>query len=63
MEGIDPNIVYHKLHVDLLVQLKQRCHLLNSERYEVLNNEVQKILRNKFIREENIPSRSLILMW
>ncbi|XP_022841922.1 uncharacterized protein LOC111365616 [Olea europaea var. sylvestris] len=50
--GIDANIACHKLQVDPSVRPKQQKRRpLNPERYEVLNKEVQKLLRNGFLRE------------
>lgn len=39
-----PKITFHRLNIDPLVQPKQQlCHPLNSEKYEALNKEVQKL--------------------
>lgn len=50
MKGIDPRIACHKLNINLSIQPKQQRHCpLNLERYEALNREMQKLLRNRFI--------------
>ena len=54
MSGIDLEVACHKLAIKKgarAVRQKMRC--FNQERYEVINGEVEKLLRVGFIREVN----------
>ncbi|XP_024039511.1 uncharacterized protein LOC112098123 [Citrus clementina] len=56
MPGIDPEVACHKLAIKKgarAVRQKRRC--LNQERYEAVNDEVEKLLRAGFIREVSYP--------
>lgn len=57
MPGIDPTIACHKLAIyknAKLVKQKKRC--FNQERYDSINDKVEKLLRAGFIREVDYPS-------
>ena len=54
MSGIDPEVTCHKLAIKKgarSVRQKMRC--FNQERYEVINDEVEKLLKVGFVREVN----------
>ncbi|KAH9688200.1 Ribonuclease H [Citrus sinensis] len=56
MPGIDPEVACHKLAIKKgarAVRQKRRC--FNQERYEAINDEVEKLLRAGFIREVSYP--------
>ncbi|XP_024046702.1 uncharacterized protein LOC112101040 [Citrus clementina] len=56
MPGIDPEVACHRLAIKKgarAVRQKRRC--FNQERYEAVNDEVEKLLRAGFIREVNYP--------
>ena len=56
MLGINSNLACHKLTVSKdakPIKLKRKC--FNQERYDAIHNEVDKILRENFIREVNYP--------
>ena len=56
MPGIDPEVACHKLAIKKgarAVRQKRRC--FNQERYEAVNDEVEKLLRAGFIREVSYP--------
>lgn len=52
MSGIDPKLVVHKINVDpsLKLVLHKKRHL-GTVRNQVVDHEVQKSLKSKFIRE------------
>ena len=56
MPGIDPSIIIHRLNVDParkpVVQKRRR---FNPECYMTINEEVEKLLTTKFIREVHYP--------
>ncbi|KAH9684964.1 Ribonuclease H [Citrus sinensis] len=56
MSGIDPEVACHKLAIKKgaqAVRQKKRC--FNQERYDAINDEVEKLLKVGFIREVNYP--------
>ena len=56
MPGIDPGVACHKLAIKKGVRaIRQKRRCFNQERYEVINDEVEKLLRAGFIREVNYP--------
>ena len=57
MEGIDPGIMSHRLNVDLNWKLvRQKRRAMDTERYQALKEEVDKLLSNDFIKESFYPS-------
>ncbi|XP_058076372.1 uncharacterized protein LOC131224953 [Magnolia sinica] len=56
MLGISPDVIVHRLNVDLDHRLvKQKRRALDSERYSAIVNEVLKLLSVKFIEEVHYP--------
>lgn len=54
--GIDPKVSCHHLKIDPKVAPhRQKRRALNLERYEALKEEVQKLIKNGFIREVIYP--------
>ena len=52
MEGIDPDIISHRLNVDPNKKpIRQKRRAMNTECYQVLKEEVDKLLSNDFIKE------------
>lgn len=50
MLGIYSNMIAHHLNVDLQHRpIKQKCRSFNSERYEAIKMEVDKLLKEDFI--------------
>ena len=57
IEGIDSEIMCHRLNIDLdrkLVRQKQRA--MDVEHYQALKDKVDKLLSNEFIKELSYPS-------
>ena len=57
MEGIAPNVMSHRLNVDpdkKLVRQKRRA--MDTECYQALMEDVDKLLLNGFIKESFYPS-------
>ena len=49
MEGINPNIMSHHLNIDLDRKLvRQKWWAMDTERYQALKEEVDKLLSNKW---------------
>ena len=56
MPGIDPSIIVHRLNVDPARKpIIQKCRRFNPECYIAINEEVQKLLVARFIREVHYP--------
>ena len=56
MPIIDPSFIFHKLNVDPTHKpVIQKCHRFNPEQYTAIIEEVDKLLRAKFIREAHYP--------
>ncbi|XP_024017954.1 uncharacterized protein LOC112090578 [Morus notabilis] len=56
MEAISPDIMCHRLNIDEKCPPKrQKRRPMNAERYEALREEVDKLIRNNFIREVLYP--------
>ncbi|XP_024023768.1 uncharacterized protein LOC112092269 [Morus notabilis] len=56
MEGRSPDIMCHRLNIDEKYPPKrQKRRPMNAERYEALRDEVDKLIRNDFIREVLYP--------
>ncbi|KAL2505376.1 Uncharacterized protein Adt_20997 [Abeliophyllum distichum] len=56
MAGIHPKISCHHLNIDLqFPSHRQKRRPLNLEKYEVLKEEVSKLLQSNFIREARYP--------
>lgn len=56
IEEINPKIAFHKLNIVLSTWPKlQRWRPINAERYETLQNEVEKLLSSGFIKEAIYP--------
>lgn len=53
MQGINPKIACHRLTIKNARSTKQKIRCFNQERYESINNEVEKLLKAGFIREVN----------
>ena len=52
MEGIDPNIISHRLNIDLSRKpVRQKRRAMDTEHYQALKEEVNKLLSNVFIKE------------
>ena len=52
MVGIDPNIISHVLNIDPKYPPKQqRRRPLDDERKKALKEEVDRLVKNKFIRD------------
>ena len=57
MEGIDPEIMCHCLNIDPgRKPVRQKWHAMDAECYQVLKDEVNKLLANDFIKESFYPS-------
>ena len=57
MEGIDPSIMSHCLNIDLSRKpVRQKRRAMDTERYQALKEEVEKLLSNDFIKESFYPS-------
>ena len=56
MSGIDPSVIVHRLNVDPAHKHVIRKHRrFNLERYTTISEEVDKLLKAKFIREAHYP--------
>ena len=56
MVGIDPDIMCHHLNIDPKKKpVRQKRWAMDSERYNVLKEEVDKLLKINFIREMHYP--------
>ena len=56
MPGIDPSIIVHRLNVDSIYKpVIQKCRRFNPKRYMVISEEVDELLKTKFIREAHYP--------
>lgn len=56
MPGIDPAFMVHQLCIDPTFRLiRQKRRLFNSERYDVIKNEVDKLRQAGFITEIHYP--------
>ncbi|KAJ4717122.1 Transposon Ty3-G Gag-Pol polyprotein [Melia azedarach] len=52
MQGISPNIISHRLNVDPIHQpVRQKQRVFNQERYDTIEEEVDKLLHAGFINE------------
>ena len=63
MPGIDPDIICHKLSIrEGAKPVKQKARRINAERSQALQEEVDRLLKARFIREalypEWLPTRS-----
>ena len=57
IEGIDPSIMSHRLNIDLSRKpVRQKRQAMDTERYQALKEEVDKLLSNGFIKESFYPS-------
>ena len=57
MEGIDPIVISHRLNVDPSKKpVRQKRRAMDTECYQALKEEVDKILSNGFIKESFYPS-------
>ena len=57
MEGIDPSVMSHRLNVDPNRKpVRQKRLAMDTERYQALKEEVDKLLSNGFIKESFYPS-------
>ena len=57
MEGIDPEIMCHRLNIDPdRKPIRQKWCAMDSEHYQALKDEVDKLLTNDFIKELFYPS-------
>ena len=57
MEGIYPNIISHRLNIDPgRKPVRQKRQAVDTERYQALKEEVDKLLSNGFIKESLYPS-------
>ena len=56
MPGIDPSVIVHRLNVDPTHKpIIEKHHRFNPERYTTISEEVDKLLKAKFIREAHYP--------
>ena len=54
MPRIDPKVACHRLAIKKSARaIRQKIRFFNQERYEVINGEVEKLLKEWFIREVN----------
>ena len=57
MEGIDPNVISHRLNIDPSRKpIRQKMRAMDTERYQALKEEVDKLFSNGFIKESFYPS-------
>ncbi|CAA0837944.1 Unknown protein, partial [Striga hermonthica] len=57
MKGIDPGVASHKLNLDRTVQpVVQKRRKLGPDRQKALEEEVKKLIDNKFIKEAKYPT-------
>ena len=57
MEGIDPSIMSHCLNVNPSRKpVRQKRRAMDTEHYQALKKEIDKILSNGFIKESFYPS-------
>ena len=58
MPSIDPEVIVHRLNVDPSHKpVRQKRRSFNLERYKVIEEEVEKLLKVGFIRESYYPNR------
>ena len=51
MEGIDPKVMCHRLNLDSdKKSIKQKWRVMDTERYQALKDEVDKLLACNFIK-------------
>ena len=56
MPGIDPSVIVHRLNGDPTHKpIIQKRHRFNPEQYTAISEEVNKLLKAKFIREAHYP--------
>ena len=56
MEGIDPNIISHRLNIDSSKKaVMRKSRAMDTECYQALKEEVDKLLSNGFIKESFYP--------
>ncbi|CAA0820091.1 cysteine-rich RLK (RECEPTOR-like protein kinase) 8, partial [Striga hermonthica] len=57
MKGIDPGVASHKLNLDRTIRpVVQKRRKLGSDRQKALEEEVKKLIDNKFIKEARYPT-------
>ena len=57
MERIDPNVISHRLNIDLSRKpVRQKRQAMDTKRYQAVKEEVDKLLSNGFIKESFYPS-------
>ena len=57
MPGIDPEVIVHQLNVDPSHKpVRQKKRSFNPERYKVIEEEVEKLLKVGFIRKAYCPN-------
>ena len=57
MEGIDPKVMCHCLNLDIdKKSIRQKRRAMDTERYQALKDEVDKLLACNFIKESFYPS-------
>ena len=57
MEKIDPSIISHHLNIDLNKKsVRQKRRAMDTEHYQALKEEIDKLLSNGFIKESFYPS-------
>ena len=54
--GIDPSVIFHRFNVEPTHKpvIQKQCSL-NPERYTAISEEVDKLLKAKFIRGSSLP--------
>ena len=56
MVGINPTVASHKLNIIPAARpIKQKVRRFNSKRYQIIQTEVDNLLRASFIREVKYP--------
>ena len=56
MVGVDPNVISHKFNVDPTYRpVRQKRRRFAPERNQVINEEVEKLKKNGFVREVHYP--------
>lgn len=56
MIGIDPKVSCHHLQIDSNCTLhRQKRRALNTERYEAIKEEVERLISNGLVKEANYP--------
>lgn len=57
MPGINPKVITHRLNVNPVFKpVRQKRRSFNPERYEAITEEVDKLLKVRFIREVHYPT-------